>query len=496
MTGPWSGRWPGPLSVAVAQLCGQLSAQVGPDSATGLREVARRLAAPLQVAVAGRLSSGKSTLVNALIGRRVAPTGAGECTRLVTRFCYGPVDRVEVVFGSGQRHPVPFDPAGRIPAELGVDLAQVSHLEVSLTNAVLRDLTVVDTPGLGSLDGLDDASTAAVAEAEALLYVVTHTVRADDAQLLAAFAATAPRQAGPVNVIAVLTKADTVPPESVPGAQGEVAKAAELLAAGQAQVLGRRVAEVLPVLGLLAETAETGAFTTADAAALAALSRTDRATRTAMLLSADLFTTLEVPVPVPARRRLLEHLDLYGVARALAALDGDPRLSTGALRAMLHDASGLDRLRARLHAVFQARADGIKAATALASITALARTSGDPQERGLVRDAVEALLACPAAHQLRLLEVVTQISSGSVPMPADLAGEVLRVGGSAGAAEQLGLAGRPRAELAAYALARAGWWRSFAGSGATPAQSRVAHVVHRAYFLLWQQLRDERWTRV
>ena len=26
--------------------------------------------------------------------------------------------------------------------------------------------------------------------------------------------------------------------------------------------------------------------------------------------------------------------------------------------------------------------------------------------------------------------------------------------------------------------------------GATPAQSRVAHVVHRAYFLIWQQLRS------
>ena len=27
--------------------------------------------------------------------------------------------------------------------------------------------------------------------------------------------------------------------------------------------------------------------------------------------------------------------------------------------------------------------------------------------------------------------------------------------------------------------------------GATPAQSRVAHVVHRAYFLIWQQVRDQ-----
>ena len=200
MTGSWSGRRPGPLSAAVAQLCGQLDCRVGPRTAAGLAQVARRLAEPLRVVVAGRLSSGKSTLVNALIGRRVARTDVAECTRLVTRFCYGTVDRVEVVLRTGQRAALPFDAAGMIPAQLGVDLAQVSHLQAYLTNAVLQDLTVVDTPGLGSLDAassaraqavlapgaLDDASATAVAEAEAVLYVVTQAVRSDDAQVLAA----------------------------------------------------------------------------------------------------------------------------------------------------------------------------------------------------------------------------------------------------------------------------------------------------------------------
>ncbi|MFN2496802.1 MAG: dynamin family protein [Pseudonocardiaceae bacterium] len=513
MTGSWSGRWPGPLSAAVAQLCEQLERSVGPRTAAGLREVARRLAAPLQVALVGRLSSGKSTLVNALIGRRVARTDVAECTQLVTRFRNATVDRVEVVLRTGQRRALPFDAAGMIPAELEVDLAQVSHLEAYLTNAVLQDLTVLDTPGLGSLDAasaaraqavlrpqaglrppaLDDASTAAVAEAEAVLYVVTQAVRADDAEMLAAFtAATAARQAGPVNAIAVLTKADTVVPESVPGSDGDVVKAAALLAARQAEVLGPRVAGVLPMIGLLAETAETGALRTADTAALAALARTDPAIRTAMLLSTDLFTTLDSPVPATARRQLLERLDLYGVSRALDALAADPRLTTGALRTVLREVSGLDRLRARLDAVFRVRADGIKAAGALSSITALARASGDPRERRLVHDAVEVLRATPQAHQLQLLEAVILVSTGAVALPCDLADEVLRVGGSTVAAEQLGLAGRSRAELAYYAMARAGWWRSFASFGATPAQSRVAHVVHRAYFLLWQQLRDER----
>jgi GTPase SAR1 family protein len=499
--------WPGPLSAAVAVLCQWLGSQVGERTAAGLRDVLRRLASPLQVAVVGRISSGKSTLVNALIGRRVAPTDVGECTRLVTRFCYGTVDRVEVVFRDGTRQALPFDPGGTIPATLGVERGTVSHLEAYLTSAVLRDLTVIDTPGLGSLDAasaartesllgaaggeLDDISAAAIAGAEAVLYVVAQVVRADDAQVLTAFtSATASRDPGPVNAIAVLNKADTIAPESVEGAEGDVWKAASVLAARQADTLKPRVADVLPVIGLLAETAETGGFTATDADALKALAGTDKTVRDAMLLSADLFTTLDAPVPEGIRCRLLERLDLYGVGCALAAVDADPGITAGALRRTLLDASGLDRVRGRLDAVFRARADGIKAAAALASVTALAQAGGDPGEQQRMHDAVEVLLQRPEAHQLRLLEALTLVTSGTVAMPEDLVDEVLRVGGSYAAAEQLGMIGHGRAELAAYALERAGWWRSFSAFGATPAQARVAHVVHRAYFLIWQSLRE------
>nr|WP_177215713.1 dynamin family protein [Actinokineospora terrae] len=512
----------GPLSASVANLCQRLQPQVSARTAAGFREVLRRLSAPLQVAVAGRIKSGKSTLVNALIGRRIAPTDVGECTRLVTRFQYGTVDRVELVFFDGTKQVLPFEVGGMIPADLEVDFDKVSHLEAYLTNAVLRDLTVIDTPGLGSLDlasvkrtelllgaakhrkedgeeveddgddELDDTSRNAVAGAEAVLYVVTQGVRADDQQALAAFtAATASREAGPVNAIAVLNKADTITPESVTGSDGDVWKAATLLAEKQAATLKPRVADVIPVIGLIAESAESGGFTSADADALRLLARLDDAVWETMLISADIFTSWECDVPTGTRVRLLEKLDLFGIRHAVDALRADPDLTAGALRRSLLDASGLAGVRSRLDAVFRARADGIKAAAALASVTALAHASGDPGERQRVHDAIEVLLAKPEAHQLRLLEALTLVTSGAVDMPDDLGEEVLRVGSNADVGEQLGMKGRPHNELAAYALERAGWWRSFASFGATPAQSRVAHVVHRAYFLIWQQLKAQ-----
>lgn len=501
----------GPLSTSVAELCRRLRPQVGPRTAAGLDEVLRRLSEPLQVAVAGRIKSGKSTLVNALIGRRVAPTAVGECTRLVTRFSYGTVDRVEVVLTDGSTPVLPFAADGQIPAELDIDLDRVSHLEVYLTNAVLQRMTVIDTPGLGSLDTssvrrtegllgtardgeleLDRVSRDAVAGAEAVLYVVTQGVRADDQQALAAFtAATAGRDAGPVNAIAVLNKADTIPPDSVDGADGDLWKAAAILAQRQAATLKPRVADVLPVVGLLAETAESGVFTTEDADALRQLAGLDPAVVDTMLLSADLFAGWDCPVPRPVRARLLELLDLYGIRCAIDAIRAEPGVSAGALRRMLLDASGLAAVRSHLNTVFADRADGIKAAAALASITALAQAAESPSDRSQVRDAIEVLLSQPQAHHLRLLEALTLVTSGAVDLPPDLVDEVVRVGSRAGLGERLGMPHTGTAELADRALERAGWWRAFASFGATPAQSRVAHVVHRAYFLFWQQLRGE-----
>ena len=492
----------GQLTTSVASMCEDLAPKVSDTSRAVVEEVASRLGQPLRVAVAGRLKAGKSTLVNALIGRRVAPTAAGECTRVVTQFRYGPADRVDVIARDGRKHAVPLDAAGMIPTSLPIPADDAALIDVQLSSDRLRDLIVVDTPGLQSVntdisdaaremlfaapiaDDVDDDSREAVAGAEAIIYVVTQQVRSDDVEALEAFAkASQQLSSSPMNSLALYNKADKLSP----GPGQDPWPVATPIAADQATLLKRAVCDVVPVVGLLAETAEAGLLTAADCEALRTLAGLDEEKRALMLASAGLFTSTEGPVDVEQRKRLLERLDLYGINFAIAHLLANPNLATGELVRLLFAASGFPRLRSTLHQIFGVRADVIKAGWALSRLEAAA-SSGPAGDRDLLRGAVEQVVARPEYHRLPLLEAAAQVTTGQVPLPEEMEAEVARLALTDDAGTVLGLPEAPRAQLRRAAIEAASRWRAFANGGATPAQARVANVVHRGFHLLAQRL--------
>ena len=486
----------GPLTAGVATLCHEILTRVSSDAGQQVQRIGERLHDPLRVAIAGRLKAGKSTLVNAIIGRRVAPTAAGECTRVVTRFRYGPADRIDVVTRDGDRHSLPLDEDGMVPARLGVPAARIAYVEVALTSDRLRDLTVVDTPGLASTDtagsaraeaavGIDDDSAGEVAAAEAVVYVFTQAVRADDVRALEAFHTASARLAtSPINAIGVLGKVDTLA-----AGGGDPWPVAEPLAHQQAGLLARTVGDVVPVAGLLAETAVAGRLTGADRDALARLAALSAADLDVLLLSADLFRSRPAPIGADQRERLLTRLDLYGIGFACAQLSAEPRLGTGELVRRLAAASGLARLTATLDQTFRWRSDAIKAGWALTRLERLARQRIGPRDQEVVRDALEAALRDPAYHRLRLLEAAQRAATGAVPLPPDWEQELIRLATSDDPRWILRLPDAGPDDLAAAAVTAAGRWRAYAVDGAGPAQARIAQVAHRGFQLLAREVR-------
>jgi hypothetical protein len=411
-----------------------------PAAVDRLRAVRGRLDEPLRVALAGRVKAGKSTLLNALVGERLAPTDAGECTRVVTWYQRGPLPRVVLHAADGTRHPLP---VRREHGELRLDLADtpadsVDRLVVEWPATGLAPATLIDTPGIASLSVDASARTQALLDAGDQLSgadaVVFLTRRFQPGDL--AFLAAVQESCGgsPATTLTVFSRAD-----DAGGGRLDALLAAQQLAAEAAELPAVRAlsATVLPVAGLLALAGRT--LRHADFVAVRALARADRADTEPLLLTADRFLRPEAPggLPLPVRTSLLERLGLFGVRLAVAlvrtGVDDAP-----ALAEELVTRSGLPELQRLLAAQFTRRSDQLKAGTALALLERLL-AGLPPSADGVLERDVERVRA--GARDLAELELLTRTRAADGPFPRDQREEAERLLGAHGtdAATRLGL---------------------------------------------------------
>ncbi|MBN1171036.1 MAG: dynamin family protein [Micromonosporaceae bacterium] len=337
---------PDPLSAAVRRLCSTtISRLIDRGLRTQVRAIHAQLAQPLCVAVAGAVSGGKSTLVNALLGRPVAPVDAGECTQVVTWYEYGLDDgRVEVESRAGTVCRTTLDRDGRLPRDLGLPTDQIERVRVQLACPALRDLSIVDTPGVNTITTANEAAARRMVlgtgdsdHAQALIYVLRY-VQQFDAQTLAQFRnlSAACGMTG-VNTLAVLSHIDRRGEEEDPW------PAARRLAARAYEQLRASVFEVVPVIGVLAETARGGLLGPPDLAGLRTLAALDDLDLEDLLIDLPEFATStaeEYPVPVGIRRHLIARLHRYGILVAIETLRRRPDTDLSALHRALERASG------------------------------------------------------------------------------------------------------------------------------------------------------------
>lgn len=118
----------------------------------------------LEVALFGRVSSGKSSLLNALLSTDVLPVGINPITAVPTRLFYGKTLRAEVTFASGRQETVSLEEFAKLVTEQGNpgNLRNVARAVVEVPSPRLRQgIVLVDTPGLGSLAKRGAAQTLA-----------------------------------------------------------------------------------------------------------------------------------------------------------------------------------------------------------------------------------------------------------------------------------------------------------------------------------------------
>jgi hypothetical protein len=443
-----------------------------PAAVARLAAQRRRLDEPLRVALTGRVKAGKSTLLNALVGERLAPTDAGECTRVVTWYRGGPTPQAVLHHVDGARQ---FLPVRRVGGGLQLDLdgtppEEVDRLVVDWPSSGLEPATLIDTPGIASLsadasartqafiasgDGASIASGDQLSGADAVVFL-TRQVQPADLAFLASFQQATGGAGLHTTTITVLSRADELGSgglDALVAARDAARRTAELPAVAALSQT------VLPVAGLVAFGGRT--LRHADFVALATLAQADGADLEGMLLTADRFSRPDVPVPLPrdVRVSLLERLGLFGVRLAVAlvrsGVDTAPALADELVRR-----SGLAELQRLLAVQFTERSAQLKAAAALRLLEHLLReqpVDGDEELwRGVER------VRCGSVD-LAELDLLGRSRAPGGPLPADVRAEAERLLGAAGTgpAARLGLAeDTPVEELRSAARSAVTRWRA------------------------------------
>jgi GTP-binding protein EngB required for normal cell division len=118
----------------------------------------------LEVALFGRVSSGKSSLLNALLCTDVLPVGINPITAVPTKLRYGATLRADVAYGGGREEIVTLEELAKLVSEQGNpgNLRNVVRAVVEVPSSRLKQgIVLVDTPGLGSLARRGAAETLA-----------------------------------------------------------------------------------------------------------------------------------------------------------------------------------------------------------------------------------------------------------------------------------------------------------------------------------------------
>jgi hypothetical protein len=433
--------------------------RISPDVDAELAACERRLDEPLRVALAGTLKSGKSTLLNALVGEEIAPTDATECTRVVTWFSRSVTPRVDLTHDGGQHTALPVRRTnGRLQLDLGsVSVDRVEHLEVGWPSSLLDEYTLVDTPGTSSNSYDVSARTLAFltpeegsCEADAIVYLM-RSLHSADVTLLRSLHEHASTGRGALGIVGVLSRADETDGGRTASLDSARRLSAQLRTAPELSGLHRDFVAVSGLLALRGRTLRQREFST-----LAQLAALPDDVLEAALVSSGRLVTSDLAIAAPDRELLVAGFGMVGIRIAISLIRSGAR-NAPTLAAELVRHSGLDQLHDTLRTRFGSRHLQLKAHSALRTLRSVLLRHRSPHTARIFR-ATDRLLA--DNHCFTELRMLARLADLPVPEPTRIALNHILGGHGMAATTRLGLPPNTSpARTRAVALHAIRYWR-------------------------------------
>lgn len=320
---------------------------------------------PMQLAIIGKISSSKSTLVNAILGKdELLPTGQKEVTFNVCWLKYGD-PRADVIIHHKDGAPERRLPRAKLDALAtieGGNLDNISYIEIFDDSEILRKINIIDTPGLDALRGRDSQNTLdfiSQVRPDAVIMLFTHSVSDNVLDIVKQF--NAESSFSPLNALGVLTKIDVLWQETIPRGKTaiELSRKSVKGLTRRNPMLKKTIFEMYPVSALmyLATTTLTAEMLNDIRQAC----RVDHKDFDLALIKNDNFLNFETSgIPAERRKKILDTIGLYGIYIVRDAVYANPDVSLQEVRDILLRESGADAFVKTIYNHFGLRSELIK----------------------------------------------------------------------------------------------------------------------------------------
>ena len=419
------------------------------------------LDSPMQLAIIGKVSSSKSTLVNAILGKAdVVGTGQMEETYNVSWLKYGPSDSdVVVKFKDGSSKHIPRTEwrnwAGQ---ESNALKDKVRYLEVTYEHEILKSINIIDTPGLDSAKGADSRNTIEFLKEvrpDAVIMVFTKGLAQSTLDVVKDFQGSQSDAFNltPLNAIGLLSKTDFLwkidETETSPNK-----KARQEVIEGNIYTLFPEIKDslysILPICSMLGLASST--VTDEDVNLIESLANTGEEELREMLYSVNDFTDdfFQTEISIEQRKYLHQKFGLYGVYEAIS-LYRKGRLTVKQLQDHFRDISGHTAFEKCLYSHFGYRSFLIKTQSIYGLVSTACDNEREKRELSSEIRAIdfiqESILSClMGIFEYKQLDFLSKIYANKMNITDKAAvDEYKRICGEYGASvvDKLNLSGKP-----------------------------------------------------